>query len=271
MPDNQRIYSPKFPKSQSWSIENFNTNESEPKRIIRRFINSAIYVEKPINQMPPLRKKSPICLHSTSESEYTSCETRIQDNGTTKLAVRSYTSPKLTLGSNSEAKNHDLKSKENIESTPKSSTTNSGSDADSQITVKSIKPVLSKLDPDMRISLTSLTTQRTGQIDFTEKEEVLNNWLKRKIQEKKKKEVEEAKIRDAKEKERLIIIEQERENFKKWLAEKKEKEEIKRKNKEREDQERQLKEAEKEKRRVENELCFNMWLRRKKRVAIGTV
>lgn len=70
MPDNRRISSPKIIPRSSWSSENLPTIEQEQRAVIRKFINSAVYVEKSV--MPPLRKKSPIEITSLSDKEGTS-------------------------------------------------------------------------------------------------------------------------------------------------------------------------------------------------------
>ncbi|EFA10588.1 coiled-coil domain-containing protein 34 [Tribolium castaneum] len=76
----------------------------------------------------------------------------------------------------------------------------------------------------------------------------------------KQKIVDEAKV---KEKEKEKLLEQERDNFRKWLMNKKKLEEEAKRKKEKEEEEKQLKELEKEKRQLENQLNFQLWLKKK--------
>ncbi|KAJ8981627.1 hypothetical protein NQ317_000855, partial [Molorchus minor] len=173
----------------------------------------------------------------------------------------------MDLNENGEAENKENNiDGENVsEST---SSTNSSSEVKSQVTVKYKKMEIPKLGSELRLSITSLNTQRTGDINPEEKEKIIKNWLKKKDEERKLRDLEDARIREAKDTERQLIIEKERENFKKWLAEKRSAEEKKKHMKEKEEQETKLREAQKEKREVENELNYHIWLRRKKRIEL---
>ncbi|XP_023311121.1 histone-lysine N-methyltransferase, H3 lysine-79 specific-like [Anoplophora glabripennis] len=262
MIDNKGPYATKFPQNQSWSIDYFTTDDWKSKRIIRKFINSAIYVEKPMLGMPPLRKKSPIFLNSGSDGEYT-CRTCSSDANETTRMVRGSS---ISLNSFTPQPEEIVNTKKYSPKSSGSCSTNSSSDAESQITVKSIKPDVHSMGSEIKLSLTPLSTDRNSHINVKEKQAVIKQWLEKKDEERKKRKMEEARIKEAKEKERQLLLEKERENFKKWLTEKKQAEERNRKLKELEEEKKKLKEVEKEKRRAENELCFNKWLRRKKKM-----
>ncbi|KAJ8912631.1 hypothetical protein NQ315_015143 [Exocentrus adspersus] len=260
MIDNQVLCPTKFPQNQSWSIDYDRTDDWKSKKIVRKFINSAIYVEKPVSDMPPLRKKSPIFLNNSSDGEYTS-RTYISDTNKTKREIRSSCISLNTCSPYCAEENFEVNIKKSCFELNESHSTSSSSNTGSQITVKNNKNGISKMANEMKLSLTScstLSTDRFGQIDMKEKENI--------IRKTKKKKNEELKIKEDKEKQRQLMIEKERENFKRWLAEKKQAEERNKRIKELEDQENKLKEAEKEKRRAENELSFNKWVRMKKKM-----
>lgn len=269
MIDNKGPCATKFPQNQSWSIDYLTPDDWKSKRIIRKFINSAIYVEKPMIGMPPLRKKSPIFLSNGCDGDYT-CRTWNSDANETRI-IRSSRTP-INSGSPHQLvqNGEDENSKKMSSKSSESSSTNSSSDAESQVTVKSIKLDAPKTDTEMKLSLTSLSTDRNRYIDLKEKHEAIKQWLQKKDEERKRKKMEEAKIKEAKEKQRQLLLEKERENFKRWLAEKKQADERNRKIKELEEEEKKLREMEKEKKRTENEVCFNKWLRRKKKMELGT-
>lgn len=256
MPDNQRVCSPKIAARQSWSSESLNS-DIQQKTVIRKFINSAIYVEKSV--MPPLRKKSLIATNNfTEEFTVRSC----MSDRSVKICTCISSPEKCRCHSPISFEPKCTKS----EPVSDASTTSSSSDA-SQVTVKS-KDINSNFASEFRLSL-DLPTDRTSNLNPQEKEEIIKHWLKRKDEEKKKREILEAKIKESKRKERELMIEKERENFKKWLAKKKIEEEKLRKEKDKQELEHKLKEEEKERKLKENQDKFNQWLKRKKRVELG--
>lgn len=222
-------------------------NKGEIK-VIRKFINSAVYVEKPI--MPPLRKTSPILVRS--DSGYTSSRTHFHTSRS-----RSETS-------------HDKEEKSTIKISSNPSDSSTSSDNDSQITIKS-NNVEEKQDrgSEMRLSLCSLSSARTGSINPKEKEEMIKCWIQKKDKERQKKEMEEAKLKQEKERQRVMLLEKDRENYKKWLARKKQEEEREiKKEREKREKENRMKEIGKEKKKEENEASFEAWLKRKKRMEL---
>ncbi|CAG9815665.1 unnamed protein product [Phaedon cochleariae] len=253
MLDHQRICSPKLAPTQSWSSGSL---KNEPQKVIRKFINAAVYVEKQI--MPPLRKKSPLYLDTASDGGNTS-RTISTDRSVKRCTC--ITSPKTCPCHPMEDKPE--KKLDNCDSS------SSSSDVGSQITVKSKKITsFAKQDSEMNLSLTSLYTDRTERLDPKEKETIIKSWLNKKDMEKKKQELKEEKSREAKQRERELIREKEKENFQKWLARKKDKEAAKKKEEERKKEEEKLKEAEKERKQKLNETSYQSWLRRNKRVEL---
>ncbi|KAG5874407.1 hypothetical protein JTB14_033164 [Gonioctena quinquepunctata] len=252
MPDSQREITP----PQSWSVESL---KNDRQTVVRKFLNPAIYVEKPI--MPPLRKTSPIFTGSSRDGENTS-RTMMTDRSVKRCTC--VTSPK-------NCPCHPLGEK-----TPSSSrcgeSSSSSSDVGSQITVKSKRL---PNDSEIKLSLTSLDTGRTDitentiDIDPKEKEERVKSWLRKKDLEKKKKELEKARLEKAKEEERQQMLERERGNYKKWLARKKvEKEKIEREKERLEEEERKVKEEGNERKQKVNEVSYQSWLRKKKRTEL---
>lgn len=253
MPDNKRTLSPQIAPRSSWSAENLPTADQEQKAIIRKFINSAIYVEKSV--MPPLRKRSPIDVTNLSDSE----STRIIHTDRSVKRCLCVTSPQSCPCHPVTAQPETARTENLSESSSTSS-----SDNDSQITVKS-----KDHHSDFKLSLSSLHSDKTANIDPKEKEENIKNWLRKKADEKKKKELEEEKIKMMRQRDKEMLIEKEKQNFKKWLANKKLEEERLRTEKEKKEREVKMKEMEKEQRRTMNQSNFNKWLNRKKRAELG--
>ncbi|XP_060517952.1 coiled-coil domain-containing protein 34-like [Cylas formicarius] len=202
-------------------------------RVVRKFINSAIYVEKPILGMPPTRKISPLSLSAGNPA-------------------RVYPTPVIKVS------NKDLFS---LNSSADSSTDSSN------VSQETIKPGsdTQKFCDELRLSLTQLNSNRTS-IEGQEKEELIKSWIARKEAERKRRQVEIERVSRAKEEQRRLLIEKEQENFKKWLAEKRALEEERKKKAQLEEMEAILRAAEKEKKKVENDLNFRLWLRRKKKL-----
>lgn len=91
----------------------------------------------------------------------------------------------------------------------------------------------------------------------------IKNWISKKSEERKKIELMKKMQEEIKLKERNDLLEKERQNFKKWLDNKKKLELKTNKQKEKELEEQQLKELEKEKKNLENEINFRLWVKRK--------
>lgn len=257
MPDNQRTSSPKIVPRITWSTESFPTVDQEHKAVIRKFINSAVYVEKSV--MPPLRKKSSIEITSFNDSEYRS---RVVSTDRSVKRCRCITSPQSCPC-------HPVPELSPSHSGVVSeSSTTSSSDLGSQITVKS-KDCAKDNPRELKLSLSSLHSDKPPYLDTKEKEELIRNWLKKKDEEKKNRELAEKKIKEIKMKEKQIILEKERENFKRWLATKKLEEERAKAVKEKKEMNEKQKITEKEQRRNMNQFTYNQWLNRKKRTGLG--
>ncbi|VEN40807.1 unnamed protein product [Callosobruchus maculatus] len=265
MPDNARLSSPRIPTSTSWSIESLKSDQ----KVIRKFINSAIYVEKPI--MPPLRKKSIIFTDYSSDgdtqrsarsSRYDRAIKRCTCNTSRESCPCHANRRQNSARTNRSGASGDLRSSKTFETSEESS-----SDTGSQVTVKSRKASRggSRAEYELKLSSSPLSSTRSMDLDPKEKDEVIKNWLKKKDEEKKRKEKEDAKIRAQKEKEKQAQLEKEKENFKKWLENKRIQEEKAKKEKDRKEKEKQMKEEEKLRKQKENEATFNMWLKKKKR------
>ncbi|XP_056632842.1 DNA ligase 1-like [Diorhabda carinulata] len=235
--------------------ENFRSPE---KIVIRKILNPAIYVEKPI--IPPLRKTSPLLVNSVESDEEITISSR--SNGTLILTDRSV--KRCTCISN-----HGIcqcHSQEIIDKKSESwdsDSDSSSSSAESQITVKS-KNYLSDIDDEMRLSLGSINTERTVTLDAKEKEEKVKKWLKQKEQELKQKKLEEEKKKQEEERERQIKLAQKKESYMKWREAKKLQLEKQKKEKELQEAEKIRLAEEKQKKQDENEKKFQMWLKQKK-------
>lgn len=137
-------------------------------------------------------------------------------------------------------------------------------------TVKDFKSQsIRRPNSELRLSLSCLNTNRTCTLDPKEKEEIVQSWIAKKELETRQKALQAAKLNKQKEEERVKLIEKERENFRNWLSEKKREEEKKRLEKEQAEEEQRLKQVEKEKKKVESDISYNMWLRRKKKSDLG--
>lgn len=253
----------------SWTISDLNENDKQhASRVIRKYINSAIYVEKEVAEMLPQRKTS--CLldqeNAKDDSDYENYDqyrnkdNKRQNDGSRKsLSKYSLTNP--------------LKPENNQKTSPESGYRTTGQSEQSEHSYMSgstVKPSsLTNFNSELKLSLSCLNTDRTSTLDPREKQEIVQNWITKKERQQKRKALKEAREAKRKEEERLLVIEKERENFKRWLAEKKKEEERKKAQKELEEQQEKLKEAEKERQKIENEIKFNHWLRRKRKDDLG--
>uniref|UniRef100_A0AAR5PM71 Coiled-coil domain-containing protein n=1 Tax=Dendroctonus ponderosae TaxID=77166 RepID=A0AAR5PM71_DENPD len=136
-----------------------------------------------------------------------------------------------------------------MEQSSNSSNEQSESSFHSGATVKDFKSQpIQRPNSELRLSLSCLNTNRTCTLDPKEKEEIVQSWIAKKELETRRKALQVAKLNKLKEEERLGLIEKERENFRNWLTE-----------------ELRLKQIEKDKKKVESDISYNMWLRRKKK------
>nr|CAH7740588.1 unnamed protein product [Callosobruchus chinensis] len=264
MPYNARPSSSRISTSTSWSIESLESDQ----KVIRKVINSAIYVEKPI--IPPLRKKSLVFMdcssggdtqRSTRRSRYEKDIKRCTCN-TSHESCPCHTSKKQD-SANTSGLGGDLRYAKKFDLSEESSS----SDTSSQITVKSgeASRAGNRVEYASKLSSSPLRSQRYMDLHPEEKEDVIKSWLKKKDEEKKRKENEEAKVKAQTKEEKQAQLKKEKENFKKWLENKKAQEEKANKEKDRKQQEKQTKEQEKQRKQKESEASFNLWLKRKKR------
>ncbi|XP_050310212.1 capping protein inhibiting regulator of actin dynamics-like [Anthonomus grandis grandis] len=238
----------------SWTIDEEFPRENQ--RVVRKFINSAIYVEKEIREMPVQRKTSPLTSNVEEEEER-------EVEGGVKVDVTKC--PTMSLYKRSSS--HDtLKTKQSPESGYRTHETSlTSSKAPSESSFITVKEKDDTFGSDLRLSLSCLHTNRTCVLDPKEKQEIVQTWMAKKEREKRRRQMKEARIEKEREEERQRLIEKERENFKRWLQEKKKEEEQRKLQKELEEEEMKLREVQKEKRKVENDISFNLWLRRKRK------
>ncbi|ENN75854.1 coiled-coil domain-containing protein 34 [Dendroctonus ponderosae] len=246
----------------SWTINEFNANNKQ--RVIRKFINSAIYVEKEIPNMRPQRKTSPLAVLDQFDDDGSST----RSSGTLVASHHPHNIIKSsTLTENGRFSNKTPESGyRTMEQSSNSSNEQSESSFHSGATVKDFKSQpIQRPNSELRLSLSCLNTNRTCTLDPKEKEEIVQSWIAKKELETRRKALQVAKLNKLKEEERLGLIEKERENFRNWLSEKKKEEEKKRMEKELAAEELRLKQIEKDKKKVESDISYNMWLRRKKK------
>ncbi|RZB40683.1 hypothetical protein BDFB_001169 [Asbolus verrucosus] len=218
---------------EEWSTDHFREKEL-PKgstHVIRKFINSAIYVEKP--------------LPATVSSENTSvCQKYSNED---LLDFQSANTKRCTC------------------SVDQKTCPCHGTDF-----LSFIPGVLRKGTTISKISETKTKVSQTFMSSNSPaKETLIKNWMAKKEEERKKKEMKEKMLLEAKMKERETLLEQERNNFKTWLMNKKKIEMETKKKKQKELEEQQLKELEKEKRQLENQLNFQLWLKKKEEAQLG--
>lgn len=98
---------------------------------------------------------------------------------------------------------------------------------------------------------------------------MIRNWLVKKDEQRKRKELAEAKIKENKEKERQVLLEKERENFKQWLANKKLEEKKAKAKKLKDEGEKKQQDTEKDKNKAINNNTYNQWVIKKRRLELG--
>lgn len=119
------------------------------------------------------------------------------------------------------------------------------------------------------ISITPSMSTCYMTFDDQQRDIAFRQWCEKKANEKKKQEAKQARIAAEKEQQRQKLIEIERENFRRWLAKKKQQDEI-RKNKEQKKLVEELSKKEMmERRNSENELHYQLWLKRKEEQELG--
>ncbi|CAH0555250.1 unnamed protein product [Brassicogethes aeneus] len=229
-----------------------NNSDLDGQKVVRRFINSAVYVEKVLPNMEtedyrfttytmPTRKKTLGGIKKTLKcccgTDYSDCPCHPNNNINNEF--NGYISNRSTNSKVSEG---------------------SFTEIDSQITVKERL----KDNAEFRLSLTSLSTQNNF-LDSEEKEEIIKNWIRKKQAEKRQRLLKEQKKQEKKQKRREEVLEMERDNFKRWLADKKQEEILRRQEKQKEMEELKQKEEERQKRQQENDLTYKLWLQRKKK------
>ncbi|XP_017770039.1 PREDICTED: stress response protein NST1-like [Nicrophorus vespilloides] len=230
---------------------------------VREYINSAVYVET-IYEMAPCKQNGAVYMNIPAGGD--------QPKMVKVKRCVCFTNPKECPCHPRTLTDFDDQIPSPIEIKPKftSSTTAlltktteraNSFDSDSGITVKATNST----QDDLRLSIASLTTMSTIRIiDEQTKEENFRNWCARKDQERKLQEQKALLLNEMKRKQREQQLEIERENFLRWLAGKKKDEEIKK----REEEEKILveerrKQEERDKRMRENDLNFQLWLKRK--------
>ncbi|CAG9865309.1 unnamed protein product [Phyllotreta striolata] len=245
------------------------------KIVVRRFINSAIYVEK---EMSPSRKTSALSLAGTDEGYQTE---KSVSSESLKRAPLGHLTPKIKpakaksvrkctciLGA-TQCQCHQqpaepARRKKTVDFSDKNSTTSSSS-VDTQITIINKSPK-SKMSTESLLSSTSLLSSAMDSSLFIdqdpkEKEEQFKKWLKNKEQQKKAKKLEEQRQQKLNKEKEAMLLEQKEAVYKDWLERKKQQEENLKKQKEREKKKSKKMEEEKKRKLVNNKEIFDAWLK----------
>ncbi|KAJ3642391.1 hypothetical protein Zmor_025183 [Zophobas morio] len=195
-------------------------------KITRKFVNSAIYIEKPLS--------------TTVSSESCSIRPKPSNDHVLETKIK-------RCSCSVEQRNCPCHSNTNIVSAPKE-------ERGLSMSSSALKSVENK---------PKIAQYSSSGIFEDPKKQVFKKWIAKKEDEKRRKEIEAKMQVEAKMKEREAMLELERNNFKKWLMNKKKIELEAKKKKEKEMEKRQLKELEKEKKQLENQLKFQLWLKKK--------
>lgn len=239
----------------------------EPLRIVRQYINPAVYVESSVYDMAPFRR-SPVFLNYSSDDEYIHKVVKIKRCVCFTNPNHCPCHPSQTILDGDidyESSNEDKSFFKETRARSLSSQVSLSSDTDGKITVRNHK----KYQDELKLSLPSTSTSTLRYADDNQKEEAYKSWCTRKDQERKLKEEKEALMKEIKQREKELQLQQERENFKRWLSRKKKEEEKRRKEKEKDAEEERLKQEIKEKRLQENELNYQLWLKKKEELYLG--
>lgn len=152
----------------------------------------------------------------------------------------------------------------------RSNTFRESAESGSEVSLKSnetgstIKPA-ANYNSEFRLSIHSAVPSSCyiGSVDDQQREEAYRRWFAKKARERKRLEEERMKQKETQEKEKQRLLEIERENFKRWLSNKKKEEEKRRREEEKKLEEEKLRLEMKEKRMLENELSYQLWLKKK--------
>lgn len=218
--------------------------------VVRKFINPAVYIETPLtNMMPPLKNTS---LH-LDQMDAGAISARFL-----KVKRCVCTTDKENCPCHPEYANKSERSAK------------CSSSSESSVSGVTVRKIIS-CGENFKSSQTSLATNTTiRQIDDEERQRVFKEWLAKKYKEKLKKPRKTEINTQLLEEEKQRQLEKERENFRKWLANKKKEEERQREAKEHELEIERMKEEEKERRRnLEKELHYQLWLKRKEKEQLG--
>lgn len=248
-------------KDEEYSKNNIECATIEPIRIVRQYINPAVYVESSIYDMAPF-KRSPLLLNYYSDDDSTHRIVKIKRCVcfTTPDRCPCHPSTNGISPSGNDSKTS-LTSKRYFISTSPSLSSLKSFD-----TTSTIKPQ----QDELKLSIPSLITSCTSTyLDHSQKEEAFRNWCIKKDKERKRLELERLKEEEAKLKEREKLLEVERNNFRRWLAKKKDEEEKRRKEKEQEQENERIKQLAKEQKKMENDLKYRLWLKQKEQISLG--
>lgn len=240
--------------------DNLEKKEAEPIRVVRQYINPAIYVESCVYDMAPF-KRSPVFLNYYSDDD---SARRVVKVKRCVCLTNPYNCPCHPSIPNTE--HSDTSPRVNLQSNRKKS----NSASVSQVSLKSDETAttLKQNASELKLSIPSLaTTCVSFNLDY--QQEAFKSWCARKDKERKRIEEERLKQNQLKEEERQRQLEEERENFRRWLLNKKKEEERRRREREFEIEQDKVKEETKEKRRVENELKYKLWLKQKEELYLG--
>lgn len=233
----------------------------EPLRIVRQYINPAVYVESSVYDMAPFRR-SPVFLNYSSDDEYIHKVVKVKKCVcfTNPNRCPCHPSQSNLEGDIDYECNEEKTFYKETKTRSLSSQVSLLSDTDSKITVKNY---------ELKLSLPSTSTSTLRYADDNQREEAYKNWCSRKDQERKLKEERDLLMKEIKQREKELQLQQERENFKRWLTRKKKEEEKRKKDKEKEEEDERIKNEVKEKRLHENELNYQLWLKRKEELYLG--
>lgn len=216
-------------KFKLFSDQSENTLDIQRNRTkLIRVINSAIYVEEPLSIMTPHKKSA--------------------------------TTLNYTAGEDMNGKQKPLKSKRCCCYSNKSNCPCHPFEDNEKISP--IAPIVQKTTA--RQTKSSIKLSSIPSLTENERNEVLKNWLIKKVEARKKQQLEEQKLKEEQEKQRQALIEKERESFKKWLEQKKRNEKLKQIEFEMKRHEQILNESQKQKREYENKFSYDLWLQKKK-------
>lgn len=212
----------------------------QPTSVVRKFINSAVYIETSTTNMP---SQNPVdCGHF-----------KVKKCLCTTVRETCPCHPHKTTTKIHSVKVSPLSSESSVQ-------TDSGYSGYTTLE-----------NDDLRLSLSTLTANSSVTIRNEEnRRKVFQEWLAKKKKEEQIKQMLEEKLQMERELERARKQEEERENFKKWLFNKK-KEELKRKKLEqqRQEEEERIKSAQPKRDPEEKEMALKAWFKQKEQETIG--